>query len=176
MSDDSGINYQTSLPLAWQNVPAPDTAMLAQARDGNILLLQALATLESAAEKDHVADPALSKAVVRLEAKLDIALTLLGKLLAEQLASPASVPVTLGVNQIAWRDAAPLPALDASILVNLRLSPRLPEFLQLYARVVAVEDGACSAEFLDRDSEQEEWITRTLFRYHRRALQARHQL
>lgn len=175
MSSASGITYQANLPLRWQYQAAPADAELAQARHANIALLHALATLESVPDKDHDADPAVAKAVDRLEAKLDIALGLLSRLVTQQMEIPASIPVTLGAHLVEWRAATDLPDLDATILLSLHLSPKLPESLQLYARVTISQTGWCAAEFLDRDEELEDWITRTLFRYHRRALQARHQ-
>ena len=175
MSNASGITYLADLPLRWQYEAMPSESALALARHANMTLLHALSTLESTAEKDHDADPAVAKAVDRLEAKLDIALSLLTRLVAQQLELPASSPVTLGVHQIEWRGVSDLPAVDALIKLNLYLSPRLPEPLQLYSRVASSQAGLCTAEYLDKDEELEEWITRTLFRYHRRALQARHQ-
>lgn len=175
MSSASGITYQADLPLHWQYEAAPSGAALALARHANMALLHALTTLESAADKDHDADPAVTKAVDRLEAKLDIALGLLSKLVAQQMELPASIPVTLGVHQIEWRGASDLPVVNSIIMLNLHLSPKLPEPLHLYARVMTSQTALCAAEFLDRDEELEEWITRTLFRYHRRTLQARHQ-
>ena len=174
MSDAPGITYQATLPLHWEEA-TPTDAVLAQARHGNLVLLQALATLESAADKDYDADPAVAKAVERLEAKLDIVLSLLSKLVAQQLEIPTSVPVTLGVRSIQWQAAAILPTVGAIIKLSLHLSLKLPEPLRIFARVTAVQGEHYSAEFLDTDEELEEWITRTLFRYHRRALQARHQ-
>ncbi len=175
MSLESGITYQASLPLSWRDTPVPDDATLALARHANLTLLHALAVLESVTEKDHDVDPVMSKAVIRLEAKLDIALSLITRLISGQLALPASFALTMGVDRIEWRGAEQIPGPGTLILLSLYLSPRLPEPLQLYARVGAAQNDGCVAEFLDHDEEHEEWITRTLFRYHRRALQARHQ-
>ncbi len=174
MNNASGITYQANLPLRWRYEGTPSDTTLAQARQANIALLHALATLESVADKDHDIDPAVSKAIDRLEAKLDIVLSLLSRLVSQQMELPAAIPVTLGVYQIEWRGAPELPTQDSIIRLGLHLSPKLPEPLQLYARVMTSQTNLCSAEFLDRDQELEEWITRTLFRYHRRAVQARH--
>lgn len=175
MSSTSGITYQAVLPLRWQYEALPSDTTLSLARQSNVSLLHALTTLESVAEKDHDADPAIAKAVDRLESKLDIALTLLARIVEQQMSIPARIPVRLGVNQIEWQGTLDFPNNDSIIRVSLHLSPKLPEPLQLYARVITSQTEACVAEFLDRDAEFEEWITRTLFRYHRRALQARHQ-
>ena len=175
MNTASGITYQANLPLRWQYEAVPSDAALVQARHGNLAMLQALATLETAADKEHDADPAVAKAVDRLEAKLDIALSLLSRLVAQQIQLPPSTSVTLGVHEIQWRGELEFPAVGSIIMLSLYLSPKLPEPLNLHARVTTSHAGLYGADFLDTDEELEEWITRTLFRYHRRALQARHQ-
>lgn len=173
MDTPSVITYQAQLPLQWQ-LETPDATMVAAARHANLGLLHALAVLETAPEKEHDADPALSKAFDRLEAKLNIALGLLSRLVAQNGHIPAPSPVTLGVHSIRWQPEAE-PSPGSTIKLSLHLSPRLPEPLQIYARIVECHDGMCVADFIDQDPELEEWMTRTLFRYHRRELQARHQ-
>jgi len=175
MSNASSITYQADLPISWRYTDAPGATVLSQARQSNLVLLHALSTLESAPEKDHDADPAISKAVDRLEAKLDVALGMLARLVAEQTNIPACAQVTLGARQIEWCEASTLPTRDSVVCILLHLSKKLPEPMQLYGRVISVQGDRCVAEFIDLDEELEEWITRTLFRYHRRALQARHQ-
>ncbi len=171
-----GISYQASLPLDWQSAADPPASGTAQWRQSNIALLQALATLEAAAPEKEAAEsePATQKAIERLEAKLDVALALLARLLEEHARLPARSPVTLGVRSIAWQARQETPAPGTLLQIQLYLSPRLPQPLRFLARVGTVEGKLCRAELLEMDAEQEEWLTRTLFRYHRRALQARH--
>jgi hypothetical protein len=171
-----GITYQASLPLSWRSEPAPSVSMLASWRYSNISLLRGLATLESAAvDRDHEVDSHQTKALERLENKLDIALNMLAHLTMRNVDMPAPLPVTLSARSIEWLSDLPLPAHDSQALVSLYLSPRLPEPLQLYARVVSSAERRCVVTLLDDDEEFDEWMTRTLFRYHRRGLQARHQ-
>lgn len=171
-----GISYQASLPLEWlpaDDIPAATAALWQQ---GNLAVLHALATLEAAAPEKEAGDaePATQKAVERLEAKLDVALTLLSSLMLERVPLPAEIPVTLSVGSIAWQAGQDAPSPGKRLRLRLFLSPRLPQPLQFLVRVACVEHGVCQAELLNLDSEMEEWLTRTLFRYHRRALQARH--
>lgn len=180
----SAITYQAKLPLAWTAPAAPDSATLALWHHGNLALLHALATLEAAAPPDseRESDHAYSKTLDRIEAKLDLSLTLLARLIGQQAILPPQRAVTLAAEGLSWScppDEAPADGSD--VLIALYLSPRLPEPLHLWSRV-ACRTGAdhdrsshCHAAFLDKEAEMEEWMTRTLFRYHRRALQARRQ-
>ena len=62
----------------------------------------------------------------------------------------------------------------AALVHDASKAPFAPA-LQLHARIISSAGGRCVAALLDEDPEFEEWMTRTLFRYHRRGLQARHQ-
>lgn len=172
--DTPGITYQASLPLSWRAEPAPSAAMLASWRYANISLLRGLATLESAAlDREHDGDSPLNKTLERLESKLDIALSMLARVTMQNVLLPAPVPVTLSARSVEWLSDLPLPTAQEKVLISLYLSPRLPEPLQLHAEVVTTASGRCVVHLLDDDEEFDEWMTRTLFRYHRRGLQAR---
>lgn len=171
-----GITYQASLPLSWGEVPQPTLATLIASRHSNIALLRTLAALEaSVPERDHELDTHAAKALERLETKLDIALNMLAQLAARDISMPATTPIVLGARQVEWHGNTPQPAQGQYVAITLYLSPRLPQPLRLYSRIVVSENGRCLAKFLDQDAEFDEWMTRTLFRYHRRGLQARHQ-
>lgn len=172
--DTPGITYQASLPLSWRAEPAPSAAMRTTWRYSNISLLRGLATLESAAlDREHDGDTPLNKALERLESKLDIALSMLARVSMLNVQLPSPVPVTLSARSVEWLSDLPLPAPQEKVLISLYLSPRLPEPLQLHAHIVTTASGRCVAQLLDEDEEFDEWMTRTLFRYHRRGLQAR---
>ena len=181
--DAPSITFQTRLPLAWENPGTPDEATLGAWRQENLTLLRALATLESMVpDKERELDQALGKAVERMEAKIDVMLTLMARLVGQQNSLPPSLPLTLAAQHVEWAcPAAVAPPADSHVLLKVYPSPKLPEPLRLWVRVATQparsqgEDCYCLAEFLDEDAEFEEWMTRTLFRYHRRALQARHQ-
>lgn len=171
-----GITYHASLPLSWRAEPAPSTAMITSWRYSNISLLRGLATLEAVgAEREHDADTPLAKTLERLESKLDIALAMLARSTMRDVDMPAPLPVTLGARSVEWLSDAPLPAYGEHALVSLYLSPRLPEPLRLYVRITISGGSRCVGVLLDEDTEFDEWMARTLFRYHRRGLQARHQ-
>jgi predicted transcriptional regulator len=171
----SGIAYQASLPLCWRELDAPTVSELLAWRYANIALLRGLATLEVASsDLDHEADTPQAKALERLESKLDIALSMLARVTTRDISMPPPQAITLRAERIEWASDQPLPAEGREIAISLYLSPRLPEPLQLHARVVDATPHRCIATLLDDEPEFEEWMTRTLFRYHRRGLQARH--
>lgn len=183
IDETTAISYQAELPLAWRELPPPFPATLALWRQSNLALLRGLATIESFVPPESEADSNVAsvKALERVEAKLDLTLSLLARLLAEQTELPPALPVTLGASRLAWRaPGRSTVAVGAGLLLQLYLSPRLPEPLRLWTRLSGMqaegEQTHYTAELLQSDAEFEEWLTRTLFRYHRRALQARHQL
>lgn len=174
-NETPGITYQANLPLSWRRETVLSAPTLASWRHSNVALLRALATLEAApADRDHETDSHVSKTLDRLETKLDVALNMLAHLAMRDVEMPAPLPVTLGARSVEWLSDSPLPAGGEQVALTLYLSPRLPEPLLLYARIVSSADGRCVAEILDEDEEFDEWMARTLFRYHRRGLQARH--
>lgn len=177
MSDShetSGIRYQASLPLSWHSEPVPSNATLASRRYANIALLRGLATLESSTlEHEHEPDSHMAKTLERLESKLDIALSMLARVTMQNVQLPPPMAVTLSARAVEWVSDQALPAVAEHVLISLYLSPHLPEPLQLHARVVHASQGRCVALLQDEDEEFDEWMTRTLFRYHRRGLQAR---
>ena len=179
--ETSVITYQAVLPLGWSEMPSPSSATQALWRQSNLALLRGLATIESfmSPESEPEASPAVAKALERVEAKLDITLGLLARLLAEQAELPPALPVVLSARRLSWQVPGRSTWVGGTeLLLQLYLSPRLPEPLRLWARItnveIAAEETHYSAELLDTEAEFDEWLTRTLFRYHRRALQARH--
>jgi len=180
-AEPSAISYETELPFAWRADPAPDEATLEGWLYANLALLRALARIETGTaitiEKEHGVDPYLVQVLERVESKLDMALNLLARLSAAQGELPHRLPVKLSAQHIEWTDVR-APDTAQEITLSLYLSPKLPEPLMLRARVTSVTPVfggfSCVAELLERDDEFQEWMTRTVFRYHRRALQARH--
>ena len=76
-----------------------------------------------------------------------------------------------------WTDAA-VPQTGQLILISLHLSPKLPQPLLLPAAVTqleSMENGSrVRAKFTHLNQEMEEWLERTLFRFHRRSIQQSH--
>ncbi len=177
-SELQGIFYAADLPLSWAALSRLQTMQTEQWQHEAVALLRALAVIEAPiAEADRDISSAAGKAMERLEAKVDMALNLIMQLARQQRELPEAHPVILRANSVEWTDAA-APDKDQLILLSLYLSPRLPQPLLLPATVVAVEhqeNGAhVRSKFIALDQEMEEWLERTLFRFHRRSIQQSH--
>lgn len=180
--EPSGVRYSGLLPLSWRIAQNADQTAHDRLLHANITLLRGLASIEAATSLDneHVNDPAIAKALDRLESKVDIMISLLAGVLTGMQVLPVHTHVELGTQEIGWvesPDTAPQPGQE--LMVTIFLSPKLPQALMLPVRVKALSstESGChvSAELLEKDDEFEDWITRTIFRFHRRELQIRHQ-
>lgn len=167
--ESDGVTLELTLPLVWTPQAAFSPHELADWMRGNVALLKALASLETtvrAPEGDGPGDPTLA----RLEAKIDLALTLVAELLRREAQLPVPTPVTLGSTALIWHGSAPL---HATGVIALYLSPHLPWPLMLPAQVTATEGERVHARLLHLDEDTQTWLDRTLFRHHRRSVKAR---
>lgn len=169
---EPGISLHARLPLAWQAVTAFPPPLLAEWMHGNLVCLQALAALESHDKEMDANTPAGEHAAGRLEAKVDVLLQLVGELMRKQQPALPSVDVVLGAQEIFWDAAAPITAGSEGV-ITLFLSPRLHWPLTLPVHVTGAQGTKIHAKLIHLSEDVQAWLERTLFRYHRRALQAR---
>lgn len=175
-----GISIEATFPLDWE-AGSGHSAIAPEIRGhGNIALLQALAAIDSLAHDfEHDVPEIVRKSIDRLETKLDVLLMLVADLSRKSTSVPAERPVILSADCISWIENSLLLQVGQSILIRLFLSPRIPQplFLQATVReVTPLPDSVQVTASLDEaDEEMSEWLTRTIFRYHRRALHARRQ-
>lgn len=176
-----GVSLQASFPLSWTPRPQAASAALDLQRHGNLALLRALAVIESAGpEREHDLPDGVQKSLEHLESKLDLVLLLVAELIHARATLPPEKKLALYSDRIEWEESGSmLPTVGEDVLVDIYPSLRLPQPLQFAAVVTSVDTGSgrtlVSARFESIDEELGEWLTRTIFRYHRRALQARRQ-
>ncbi|GBG13164.1 flagellar motor protein MotA [Novimethylophilus kurashikiensis] len=176
-----GISFEATLPLGWVAEDVVSQAQAEMRSNTNAALLRALASLEvQSAEHEGDKQDVLQKALERVESKLDLVLVMLAGGVQGSSLMPAEKPVTLYPHAARWMESsATLPQPGQRILLSIYLSARLPQPLLLSAEVKTVETGneknVVTVIFSALDEVSEEWLTRTIFRYHRRALQARRQ-
>lgn len=177
--ESNGVFHAADLPLGWTPLSRIQPAQSEQWQCAGAALLRALAVLETPVpEVEHDISSAGGKAMERLEAKLDLALSLMTQLARQQAEIPPLHHVVLRAKSLEWLGET-VPAAQQLVLVSLHISPKLPQPLILPATVtgVALQDNGASrvrADFADLSEETEEWLARTLFRFHRRGIQQSH--
>ena len=140
-------------------------------------LLRALAVLDgNLPETERDLSTPTNKALDRLEAKIDLTLALVIQLLGRQTDLPPLRHAVLRAATLDWTaDEAPAAGLG---VVSLYLSPKLPLPLMLPARIAEIAESPAGfrvhAGFAHLDEEVQEWLERTVFRHHRRAVQKMH--
>ncbi len=174
-TDFGGVSYQAEIPLGWQAAPPPQAAVLQEWMHTNAVLLHAFATMEG---QPPERDSESGSEIERIEVKLDLVLNLLARLLAQHAPRPEPSRVTLSAAVIEWLCLGAAPPAGSDIVISLFINPYLPQPLLLPARVRAArtETGGTqvAAEFTHLSEEAGEWLERTVFRNHRRFIQARH--
>jgi hypothetical protein len=177
--ESNGVFYAADLPLGWTPLGPLQPAQNEQWQYAGAALLRALAVLETPVpEVERDISSASGKAMERLEAKLDLALSLMTQLARQHAELPPLHRIVLRAQSLEWLGET-VPATQQLVLVSLHISPKLPQALVLPALVtgVALQDHGASrvrADFADLSEEMEEWLARTLFRFHRRSIQQSH--
>ncbi len=173
MAEADGVAFQADHPFSWDPLPETAPHEVAAWMHTNTVLLRALATLEAAippTEPDADLPGPASRALERLEAKTDLVLELLGVLLCSRAEALPPRPATLSATSLEWDDSAG-PENGSLILIRLAISPALPHPLRLPARVER-QGTTVRASFAHLTDEALDWLERTVFRRHRRQIQA----
>jgi hypothetical protein len=170
-----GVSYFTIMPLSWRLEAEPSADDIAVWMYGDVTLLRALATIESMqSELDGEMGSGVGKVLERLEFKIDLTLSLVAKLLTQHAALPSTCPVFVSAEGMEWIGKETATAGD-KIVISAHISPKLPQPLVLPAKINAVqqEPGGTRiyASFTHLSEEAQDWLSRTVFRYHRRAVQ-----
>jgi len=172
MTTEAGLEYRALLPLAWQDGQASPQQISDWMRE-NVTALHAIAALEGPSherELDRTAN--VDYTAARLEAKVDLLMQWMGKLLIAQHPLPPATEVVLGAKSIVWKCPIALKSGQFGVL-SIYLAPRLPMPLVFPVQIKGTADGQVQAQLLHLSEEAQDALDRTLFRYHRRALHAR---
>ena len=168
----TGVHFQAELPVVWE--PLPELSGRAGQVSGNLAneeLLGSLLVLDEA-----IADPeedAQQEHWRRVEAKLDLMLSLLGEMLAGQRGLPVFRPVRLGgeVLCIDGISDQPLPAVGDWLRVQLYLMPSIPRPLVVAAEVLPSETpNRLLLRLKGLPETTRDLLERFVFRQHRRAI------
>lgn len=151
-------------------LPQPVDAVLAEAACLRAeAALRAIAVIEDAGSEDE--DPAQSPALRRIEARLDLLMTLLGTLAQRNQTDPV-VPLRWSAMGACLPVDAPQ-AEGSAGLFRIQAAPWLPEPLELPATVIACESGQVWLRFGPLTEAATSALERHLFRRHRRAVAER---
>ena len=166
--------WEDWLPLGWRLAPNVSGAELSHLYDAELTRLNAVLTVGEALAAAESSDDAPPRAqdILRLEARLNLLLAMVGELLAAQRPRPPARAVRLGGGWVEWRDPHP-PAAGDPVAIELYLNPSIPDPVTLPARVEAVGDpgqGAAvvRATFLEIPPNVLNAIEKLIFRWHRR--------
>lgn len=139
----------------------------------NEALLRALAVLDESHRPPEEVAESVQHELLRLDSKLQLALDLLGELLARQVNLPDPCPVRMTAAGIEWqpRPETVLPQPGTVLRLDLYPSDQLPRPLVLEARLVeGAPTGWLRAAFSWGSAAEREALERFLFRLHRRSV------
>lgn len=169
LPDLGSVSVTLTLPLqlaAWTRAEAAQQPT----RDvANLTLLNGLAALDKQAGDLHADHPENTQ-LQRLEAKIDLGLQMLGHLLHANAPLPVAQEVLLSAQAIAWHTTTPPTATE--LLLQLFIDSRIPQPLQLKARLDGQQGDYCVARFVDVPEALQDGLDRAVFRWHRRQVQA----
>lgn len=133
-----GISLFERLPLAWEAADLGDVTRLDQANHETARALQALAVYEEAprepaSDTGHHASPEL----LNLQVKVDVLLSLMGRLMADQAGLPPRHSVVLRAGSVEWSGPEQARAKPGDMgYTVIYANPVLPLPLRLPGRVV----------------------------------------
>jgi len=170
------VNFRTELPLQWRSREKPfDQGQLASLNEQNLALLRAVSALEERHSDSPESHQLPLPEVQRLEAKLDLILTLVGQIRAASDIIPSSVTVELSAAGLAWwpREEG-APAIGEIGVVSISLATYAAQPLVLPGEVVAQADwdgGPAVLVVFDGINEVvADALEKFVFRHHRRAI------
>lgn len=174
----SGLVFEDVLPLTWQIVG--DDAAHAHADEGNQRFLNILSLIEDHQPDSRVDESGeLAKEIVRLDAKVNLLIDMVARILAQQATLPQPVQTRLSADGIEWTAPAQaedggLPKSGDRLLLKLYLRPEYPVPLFLYCRVTRLGREAdrirIEARFEGLLTPVRDLLERTIFRRHRRII------
>jgi hypothetical protein len=164
------LAWEESLPVAFRPLAAaPEPSRLALLHERNLRVLQVCSAIEEQGAIENPDEAGLQSAdILRIEAKLNLLLDLMGQLLAAQNPRPPAVLLRFNALGARWRSAAP-PQKGAQGLLEIWLRDSLPQPLTLVTHITTVAaDGSITASFAPPGDAIADLIEKLAFRRHRR--------
>lgn len=166
-------------PLPFKTEPLPDENMIAVWNNTNSTLLRAfyyLDTIELASETKEQPS-VLDKTIERLEAKVDLSMQLMSMLVYQQTALPAPQTVSFFADRLCWQTDNRAFSLGQSLILTVYISGKIPLPLTLASKIIKInpidaQNCEITAQFIGLDENTQDWLDRTIFRFHRREIYA----
>ena len=171
---DSRPVYEDCLPLSWDTPDSkPDQAALLAIQNENEETLKVICSLDEAHLENDDPQSVHAQQLMRLDAKVNFLMDMVGQLLQSSLTLPSPSKMSLSADGIQWIDKR-APDVSDYIHVQLYLKVKYPKPVILPALVRSVnkvEEGyRITSEFDSLSAGVEEWIEKLIFRHHRRAI------
>lgn len=174
---NDGLHFRAQLPFEFRELDAELLpATIGRINNENLQVLHADASI---AESHRLVDakdderPWLAD-LARLEYKLDVLMGLVGRLLAQDAASPATTELRIFAHGLEWATREARPARGLRGLAVVHINPAFPQPLQLPGVVVAHRAGAeglwAQFEFEGLAAPVTELLEKLVFRHHRRQI------
>jgi len=165
MASDKALQYHGAFPLAITPLAAGEDCVVPVAdNQATIALLDLLETGPQLPRESERRDPIMQE-LRRLDHKLDLVLAMLARQQAD--AAPALRNRLLRREGLAWRGRLTC-AVGDRVRVAMYPEPACPQALILCARVRACDAEGGELVFEQVDADTDDWLTRFLFRHHRR--------
>lgn len=163
---DEGIRFEGRMPIAWTAHSAPLTGReLHSINDNNFILLNAITFLEEQAYQEMHDHSVLAEEIMRLDAKLDLLMSLVSRLIVQNQLVPPDLDIVLSSTSIRWKGDLGASPGDEGI-VDLYLHPAVAAPLALPASVKS--EGMARIHGLSAAVQGA--LEKYLFRQHRRAI------
>lgn len=173
------VNYQDHLPLEW--VPGAAAAVDdRQRRTTNLYVLEAVAAVEDRAPDHlHEEQPELHSELQRIDAKLQLLMDMVARLLRRDEQFPERYAVRIAVELIEVMSGLPGMTPGSEGVLYLHLHPAIPAPLLLPGRITdKAEDGEelwMHFTPMPLSESENEAFARHVFRHHRRGIAASRQ-
>lgn len=168
-----GVVYETRIPLTWKPLKVlPEPSQLLSLNDHNETVLRTVLSLEEIGSEHSEEGGGSNQELVRIEAKVNLVLNLVGQLLATQSTIPAKVAAVLSATSLEW-SGGKLPADGQPLLLEIYLHPSYPRPLRLVGTTQSGSDPegmTCRVTFQGLSEPVQDVLEKLIFRHHRRAI------
>jgi hypothetical protein len=168
-----GLTYSDNIALAWRQVDhALDDKHLAMVNASNESFLRAVAVIGDGATHKDPQETAVGihQEIARLDLKLNLLLDLVSSLVYHELDIPGTRAVSVSAGGVSWEGNVPAPG--ARVFLELYIQRGLPKPLCCYGEVISSEAdfaaGRAQVRFVGLSGAARDWLSKLIFRHHRR--------